>query len=112
MKLTKTKVEELFESSKSIIYDRAEVLELPYSEDFETFHTKSVSIFKGRDEVFCNIRSRGTLTVEYGTSEVGIEIQNDDPTKPTKFISRYFIVVTGNHKGLRVVTMFSVDELD
>ena len=111
MRLTKTKVEELFESSKEIVYDRAEALDLPYSEDFETFHTEYTTTFKGRDEVFCNIRSRGTLTVEYGTSEVGIEIQNDDPTKPTKFISRYFIIVTGNHKGLRVITMFSSEKL-
>ena len=111
MKLTKTKVEELFESSEEIIYDRAEALDLPYSEDFETFHTEYTTTFKGRDEVFCNIRSRGTLTVEYGTSEVGIAIPNDDPTKPIEFIDRYFIIVTGNHKGLRVVTMFYVDKL-
>lgn len=98
MRLTKAKVEEIFESSKEVIYNRVDALELPYSEDFETFHTESVATFKGKDEYFCSIRSRGALTVEYGSSEEGID--------------RYFIIVTGNHKGLRVVTMFSVDKLD
>lgn len=112
MRLTKAKVKELFEGSKEVIYDKTEALDLPYSEDFETFHTEYVTTFKGRDEAFCSIRSRGALTVEYGTSEVAIEIPNDDPTQPIEFIERYFIIVTGNHKGLRVVTMFSVDKLD
>lgn len=112
MRLTKTKVEELFEVSEEVVYDRTEALALPYSEDFETFHTEAVTTFKGKDEYFCSIRSRGALIVEYGSSEVGIEVPNDDPTKPVEFIDRHFIIVTGNHKGLRVVTMFSVDKLD
>ena len=69
-------------------------------DEFDRFHAKNVAIVKADDDYLCGMRA-DHFVVEIGISE------NDDYDDNEDSLNIYFLV-SANHKGARLMTLFRV----
>lgn len=78
----------------------------------QSFHTKEVAHIKRNDSYFAHIRANN-FCVELGVLDFEVPIEAEDYQKlvgelGTPIEETTFALVTGNHKGLRVTTIWAL----
>lgn len=78
----------------------------------QSFHTKDVFHVKRNDEYFMGIRANN-FVVELGELDFEVPISKEDhellaSVLGTKLDTATFVLVTGNHKGVRYTTIWAI----
>ena len=95
-RMIKTLLDELYKNKNNVIIDRQLINDMSFiSPILETFHMQEVYLVTTNDDYLCGIRANH-FSVEFGYSELG----TDD--------NQSVILITGNHKGNRCLTLMKV----